>query len=128
MSSLTSLTNVIALNLEGKIPENLLPEFPPGPQGPQGNAITVIIESTNGTIFDPDSISSTTLIARVFQNGVEVTNDYPASQFKWRRVSKLDTSGDYAWNANHVSGFKQIELDSSSAEISATYFCDIVTY
>jgi hypothetical protein len=96
-----------------------------GPPGPRGLSYVVIIESTAGTVFRPGEDTMTTLIAHVFENGVEVTNDIPAVQFSWRRVSD-NYADDLIWNAMHASGYKVININMGTMNSRATFFCDIV--
>lgn len=99
-----------------------------GEQGEQGITYDVEIESTNGIIFRPGMTTSTLLIAHVFLNGTEVTNDIPESRFRWRRVSyypRPAPNDDATWNAQYASGYKQISITLDSVESRATFHCDI---
>lgn len=98
------------------------------------NAVSydVEIESTNGTIFRLGLGTTTTLIAHVYENTVEVTDILPKYRFKWRRVSS-DPVGDLIWNdlyapnkLNNV-GYKTIEISVDEVNASATFHCDILT-
>lgn len=88
----------------------------------------VEIESTNGNIFKPGQFLSTTLIAHVFKNDVEVTDIISASRFLWRRVSYSNPAypnDDTTWNQTHSSGFKTINISFTDVEQRATFHCDI---
>lgn len=98
------------------------------------NAVSydVEVESTNGTIFRLGLGTTTTLIAHVYENTVEVTDILPKYRFKWRRVSS-DPAADLIWNdlyapnkLNNV-GYKQIEISVDEVNASATFHCDILT-
>jgi len=96
-------------------------------QGAQGITYKVEVESLNGNIFRLGQSITTTLIAHVFKNGVEVTNDIDASRFKWRRTSYISNpSGDEAWNALYAQGYKQISITIDSIDTVATFHCDIM--
>ena len=88
------------------------------------------IESTNGTIFRDGLNQQTTLIARLFKNGVDITSTTPASQFAWRRVSINPLpypNDDATWNAAYQAGYKQITISVDDVDAKATFFCDITT-
>jgi hypothetical protein len=95
-----------------------------------GETYLLSIESTNGTIFRDGLNQQTTLIARLFRNGEEVTATTPASQFRWRRVSidpKPYPNDDATWNTTYQSGYKQITISVDDVDAKATFFCDIIT-
>lgn len=97
-------------------------------KGDQGISYDVEIESTNGIIFRPGQARTTLLIAHVFLNGVEITDQLPASRFRWRRVSyypREHPNDDATWNAMYAQGYKQISVTVDSVESRATFFCDI---
>ena len=92
----------------------------------------VEIESTNGNIFRVGLGRTTTLIAHVYENTIEVTDILPKYRFKWRRVSS-DPVADVLWNdlyapnkENNV-GYKQIEISVDEVNASATFHCDILS-
>lgn len=89
---------------------------PEGPQGPQGNAgddaITLVVTSSNGTIFKNTSIS-TTLTAHVYQGGAEVTG------------TALSALGTIKWYAN---GSSTAAATGQTLTISAGDVSNKVTY
>ena len=89
----------------------------------------VQIESTNGTVFRVGQARTTNLVARVFRNGVDVTDQVEATRFKWIRVS-LDPSpppsDDATWNAAHAQGYKQIMVSVDDIHARATFHCQIL--
>ncbi len=94
-----------------------------------GISILVKIESTNGDVFKPGQPTTTMLIAHVFRNGNEITEDIPASQFRWRRVSFINPPypfDDATWNADYLTGYKQIQVTTDNIDSRATFHCDIV--
>lgn len=88
---------------------------------------TVQIESNNGFIFKEGESTPITLTARVFANGVEITDSLPATRFSWRRNSFYDTSEDEAWNTAHSSGYKSVSIIANSVTGRASYHCDILS-
>lgn len=89
---------------------------PTGPQGPQGDAgddaITLVVTSSNGTIFKNTSIS-TTLTAHVYQGGTEVTG------------TALSALGTIKWYAN---GSSTAAATGQTLTISAGDVSNKVTY
>lgn len=67
-------------------------------------------------------ITTTTLTARVWHGNQNVTDDFPASRFNWKRVSS-DSMGDTVWNNSH-RGMKSITLTTLDVYYSATYQCE----
>lgn len=88
----------------------------------------VKIESTNGDQFRVGQSTQTLLKARVFRNGVDVTDEIPADKFGWMRVSYYPQpapNDDATWNALYASGYKQIQIDVDSVYARATFHCYI---
>ncbi|RWD47479.1 phage tail protein [Mesorhizobium sp.] len=95
-----------------------------------GKSFSVAIESTNGTIFRVGHNQTTMLKARVFKNGAEVTDEIPASWFRWRRVSITPQSppnDDATWNSLYLTGYKQISVSVDQVLARATFFTDIIS-
>ncbi len=91
---------------------------------------TVVISSTNGNDFRVGQGKTTTLIAYVFQGGVDITSTLLASQFRWRRVSIIAESypnDDTTWNADYATGYKQVSVSVDLFFSKATFFCDIMS-
>lgn len=95
-----------------------------------GQSFTLTIESTNGTTFRVGQTQTTTLKARLFKNGAEVTGQTPTGWFRWRRVSAIPRSTPYddaTWNAAYAAGYTQVNLSVDDVYARATFFCDIVS-
>jgi predicted phage tail protein len=95
-----------------------------------GRNFYISIESTNGNIFRVGQSTTTTLKARLFKNGAEVTSVTPDSWFRWRRVSVIPQSApndDTTWNGLYASGYKQIDISVDTVYSQATFFCDIIS-
>lgn len=93
-----------------------------------GVEYVVKIESSNGNVFKRGEARRTVLSARVFRNGVEVTDEIPTSGFKWFRQSMDPQPAPYddsTWNYNHSSGFKSVEVSVDDVLARATFTCDI---
>lgn len=94
-----------------------------------GIDIDVQVESTNGTVFRVGQARQTVLVARVFRNGVDITDTVPASRFKWIRVSLDDPPpphDDATWNFNYATGYKQVLVDVDQVFAKATFHCQII--
>jgi hypothetical protein len=95
-----------------------------------GTSFDIVVSSSAGTIFRPGQASETTLAARLFKNGAEVTDVTPATWFRWRRLSSIPKQAPYddiTWNNQHVNGFKTILVDVDDVDSRATFFCDIIS-
>jgi hypothetical protein len=91
--------------------------------------IATDIQSTNGDKFKPGLSTTTMLIPRVFRNGIEITNSLPDSAFRWSRASFFPQSApndDAAWNFNHSSGYRTVEVSTSNIYARATYTLEIL--
>lgn len=97
-------------------------QLTPGPKG--ADAVIVDVISTQGSIFRNGTISST-LLARVYQAGVDVTDRYNAAQFIWTRTSS-DPVSDAAWNTSHAGGTKQIAITQADVYLKATFNCELI--
>lgn len=97
----------------------------------QGFNYDVFIESSHGDTFKPGQSFSTTLTARVFRNGSEVTETLSPAQFRWRRRSHFPQpppNDDGTWDADHTAGFKSIVVTVSEVYARATFSCDISSF
>lgn len=89
----------------------------------------VEIESTNGDTFRVGQGTQTTLIAHAFKNGINVTDVLPASQFRWRRVSRRPQpppNDDERWNQLYATGYRQILISVDDVAALATFHCEIL--
>lgn len=99
-------------------------------KGLPGLAYQVVVESSNGTEFRVGENSSTLLTARLFLNGVEITDSTPASWFRWRRASMVPApppNDDATWNSLYSTGYKQVLIYVDNVDSKATFFCDIIS-
>jgi len=86
--------------------------------------ITLSIQSTNGNVFKPGQSMTTTLIARCFRNGQEITDTIPDAAFAWTRTSRFPQpppDDDATWNAAHIAGYRTVEVTCDSIYAVATY-------
>lgn len=80
---------------------------------------TIYVYAPNGTNIRGGNI---TLVARLFKNSEEVTDDYDDQYFVWTRHSS-DSYGDTYWNQNHSTGTKTLILTASDITVSADFEC-----
>lgn len=95
-----------------------------------GLSFLLTVESSNGTVFRVGQSQTTTLKARLFKNGAEVTDVTPEGWFRWRRVSVIPQQApndDASWNALYQTGYKQVTIGVDSVYAKATFFCDIIS-
>jgi hypothetical protein len=83
------------------------------------NNFAIYIECPNGT-----NIHGTTLNfnARLFNNNIDVTDDYDDSCFTWTRNSS-DAYGDIYWNDQHSTGTKIIQVTGNDVRVNADFQC-----
>lgn len=96
--------------------------------GSPGIDYDVVITSSNGTVFRVGQGRQTTLAARVFRNGEEITESLPTSAFKWTRVSSIPREAPYddaTWNQQYQAGYKQITISVDDVNSRATFNCEI---
>lgn len=94
----------------------------------KGLSFSVFIESSNGDTFRPGQNFSTTLTARVFCNGEELTEQISPAQFRWRRRSYFPQSApndDGTWDTNHSAGYKSIVVTANDVYARATFSCEV---
>lgn len=100
--------------------------FSPG--GAPGVDYDVVITSSHGNTFRVGEGKQTTLTARVFRNGEEITNTLSPGSFKWSRVSAIPKEAPYddaTWNAQYSAGYKQITVSVDDVHSRATFNCEI---
>lgn len=99
-----------------------------GLKGEQGVDYDVVITSSQGNTFRVGQGKQTTLVARVFRNGEEITDSLPTGAFKWSRVSSIPREAPYddaTWNSQYQSGYKQITISVDGVNSRATFNCEI---
>lgn len=94
-----------------------------------GDVYVTHIESSHGDKFKVGQPTAMTLKARVFCNGLEITDDLPSSVFKWRRRSfyPVTSPTDEEWAMQYSPGYKQIEVTFNEVHTRATFTCDIMS-
>lgn len=83
---------------------------------------TVYIESKNGTVFR-NGIVATTLAARVYYGGEEITARIPDGNFRWTRTSG-DTAEDAIWNSAPRYG-RELEITGKDVWRRAVFDCEV---
>lgn len=104
--------------------EYLTPSPISGEKGDPGEAYTTVIESSNGNVFRPTSIS-TTLSCRVYFGTKEITDTLEDYRFNWKRNTG-NTDSDNSWNnSSKAIGKKSIDVTTEDC-IGRTVFDCIV--
>ena len=96
----------------------------PGSRGDDGKSFTVTIESSNGSAFRLEDIS-TTLRCRIFINTTEVTDTTDASRFRWRRAS-ADPVGDERWETSSKAiAHKSVSITPQDCSGRTVFSCEV---
>jgi len=83
------------------------------------NNFTLYIECPNGTNIHGGPLN---LNAKLFNNNIDVTEEYDSSCFTWTRFSQ-DTYGDIYWNDRHSTGTKIIQVTANDVKVNADFQC-----
>lgn len=78
------------------------------------------IQSSNGTSFKQHAFT-TTLVARVTRNDIDVTNQF--KYFKWKKVSEFSDIPDSHWNEENSQVGRSIEVSHDDVGKQSTFFC-----
>jgi hypothetical protein len=98
-----------------------------GAEGPPGeDAYLLQVMSEGGTTFRTTTPFTTTMRARVFKGGVEVTDNFTDADFRWSRTSS-DTHSDAIWNSAHYSvGGKTLSITQDDVAGRTNFFCTLL--
>ena len=108
--------------------EQIVPVLFDGEKGEQGVTYDIFIESSNGDTFRPNTGFTTVLRARVFKNGVEVTQQLSPAQFRWTRKSSIPLpfpDDDATWDAAHTAGFQSVLVSANDVYGRAVFSCEV---
>ena len=94
-------------------------------KGKDGSSYTVVIESSDGSVFRLSSNLSTTLSCRVFRNTTEITDLLEEWRFHWYRKSG-DLSGDERWSTSSKAiGQKCVQLSNEDVYGRSVFSCEV---
>jgi hypothetical protein len=98
-----------------------------GPAGPAGeDAYLVQVISEGGTTFRTTGAFTSTMRARVFKGGIEVTDSFTDADFRWSRTS-ADEHSDEIWNSAHYSvGGKTLAITQDDVAGRTNFFCTLL--
>jgi hypothetical protein len=98
-----------------------------GAEGPAGeDAYLLQLISEGGTTFRTTTPFATTMRARVFKGGVEVTDQFTDADFRWSRTSG-DAHADAIWNSAHYSvGGKTLSITQDDVAGRTNFFCTLL--
>lgn len=83
----------------------------------------VLIESSRGNLYINRNLE-TTLLARVFQGGTEITNDIPYGSFNWKKYND-DGTLDAQWTLDHTGIGKTVQITNIMVDRRAKFDCEI---
>jgi len=83
------------------------------------------IEIRATTVFLTENVRSTTLTARVWHGSIDVTDNIPASRFRWIRESQ-DSMADAVWNNSHT-GLKSVLVSTADVLRQASFQCELLS-
>lgn len=86
------------------------------------DAYSVVIHSSNGSSFINGDIG-TTLRAKVYKGGFEITDALNENLFYWCRISG-NPAGDAVWNELH-QGVKEVTIGDDDVYRRATFECEV---
>jgi len=96
----------------------------PGPPGEDAYQVQVISEQ--GLVFRMGEDFSTTMQARVWKGGQEITELFEDSDFRWYRTSN-DEYADSIWNSAHYStGGKSLTVTQDDVVGRSNFFCELL--
>jgi hypothetical protein len=98
-----------------------------GAEGPAGeDAYLLQVISEGGTTFRTTTPFATTMRARVFKGGLEVTDEFSDADFRWSRTSP-DAHSDAIWNSAHYSvGGKTLSITQDDVAGRTNFFCTLL--
>jgi len=98
-----------------------------GPAGPAGeDAYLLQVISEGGTTFRTTEPFASTVRARVFKGGTEVTDFFTDADFRWSRTSG-DAHSDEIWNSEHYSvGGKTLSITQDDVAGRTNFFCTLL--
>lgn len=94
-------------------------------KGKDGSSFTVVIESSDGSVFRLSDNLSTSLSCRVFRNTTDITDLLEEWRFHWYRKSG-DLSGDERWNTSSKAiGHKSVHLSNEDVFGRSVFSCEV---
>ena len=95
-----------------------------GDKGDAGESYTVVVESTNGSVFRKGT-ASTILSCHVYCNGTEITETMDDSAFMWKRSSG-NAAQDASWaNGTKAMCHKSVEILPEDCPGRTVFFCEV---
>lgn len=88
-----------------------------------GDGYSLYVESDAGTVFR-NRMTETTLRARLYKAGAEVTEQVADERFRWTRASE-DAEGDALWNAAEHRG-RTLRITGADVSRKAVFNCEVL--
>ncbi len=86
------------------------------------DSYSLLVESDSGTVFRNHMVE-TTLRARLYKAGTEITDQIPDEHFLWNRISD-DADGDALWNAEEHRG-PTLRITGEDVWRKAVFNCEV---
>ena len=87
------------------------------------SSYSLYIEMPNGNVVTPGGLN---MIAHLFRNSVEVSDEWDDTYFTWTRHSS-DEASDLNWNNLHKTGTKQLYITRNDVMNNASFQCKFET-
>lgn len=87
------------------------------------DSYSLLVESDSGTVFRNHMVE-TTLRARLYKAGTEITDRIPDENFFWNRISD-DTDSDALWNAEEHRG-RTLRITGEDVWRKAVFNCEVL--
>lgn len=87
------------------------------------DSYSLLVESDSGTVFRNHMVE-TTLRARLYKAGTEITDRIPDENFLWNRISD-DTDSDALWNAEEHRG-RTLRITGEDVWRKAVFNCEVL--
>ncbi len=98
---------------------------PKGDKGDDGQSFTIVIESSNGSVYRPSSTLNLMLTCKVYMNTEEITDSLDDWRFQWIRTSG-DQTGDERWNTSSKAvGHKAVEITNEDVYGRSVFECEV---
>ena len=94
------------------------------------SSLRLEVLSTRGTRCNSTGFN-TILYPRLYKNNIDITDEVPVSNFKWRRVSgnsEVARLEDAEWNLRYANGSKECYVTKDDIKRNSTFTCLYVEY
>jgi len=91
----------------------------------QSDLIQLSVMSSGGDIFK-NGVGPTTLTAKVFRAGTDITSTFAASSYRWYKYNKLGNLVTlWGTTVDYKTGYSLV-VDANDVDIKATFICELI--